>query len=142
MLGYVLRGQPTVNLQMSFSIKSVISVMSEFLFGRVVFEINFIFVTVIIFVPDGTTEEKTKHRNHRMARGDRVWSFHNSDRNHRNRKECCRDATTGAKGAKVQKTGPSYAHPVAVDVQLCLKLGVAEVSRNRRNCEGYSGAVH
>ena len=57
-------------------------------------------------------------------------------------KECCRDATTGAKDAMVQKTGPSYAHSITVDVQFCLKLGVAEVSRNRRNREGYSGAVH
>ena len=28
---------------------------------------------------------------------------------------------------------------MTVDVQLCLKLGVAEVTRNRRNREGYSG---
>ena len=51
MLGYVLRGQPTVNLQMSFSIKSVISVMSvmSVIFIRTCcFRINFIFVTVII----------------------------------------------------------------------------------------------
>ena len=68
--------------------------------------------------------------------------FHNPGRNHRNRKECCRDATTSAKDAKVQKTGPSYAHSMTVVVQLCLKLCVAEVSRNRRKCEGYSGAVH
>ena len=64
------------------------------------------------------------------------------DRSHRNRNECCRDATTGAKDAKVQKTGPSYAHSMTVDVQLYLRLGVAEVSRNRRNREGYSCAVH
>ena len=57
-------------------------------------------------------------------------------------KKYCRDATTCAKDAKVQKTGPSYAHSMTVDVQLCLKLGVAEVSRNRRNRKGYSGAVH
>ena len=49
---------------------------------------------------------------------------------------------TGAKDAKLQKTWPSYAHSTTVDVQLCLKLGVAEVSRNRRKREGYSGAVH
>ena len=47
-----------------------------------------------------------------------------------------------AKDAKVQRTGPSYAHSMTVDVQLCLKLGVSEVSRNRRNREGYLGAVH
>ena len=40
---------------------------------------------------------------------------------------------------KVKKTGPPYAHSMTVDVQLCLKLGVAEVTRNRRNREGYSG---
>ena len=57
-------------------------------------------------------------------------------------KECCRDAATGAKDAKVQKTGPSHVHSMTVDVQLCLNLGVAEVSRNRRNRAGYSGAVH
>ena len=62
--------------------------------------------------------------------------LHNSGRNHRNRKECCRDASTGAKDAKVQKTGPSYVHSMTVDVQLCLGLDVAEVSRNRRNREG------
>ena len=71
-----------------------------------------------------TTEEKTKHKNQWMARGDRVQSFHNPGRHHRNRKECCRDATTGAKDAKVQKTAPSRAHSMTVDVQLCLKLGV------------------
>ena len=31
---------------------------------------------------------------------------------------------------------------MTVNVQLCLRLGVAEVPRNRKNCEGYSGAVH
>ena len=30
----------------------------------------------------------------------------------------------------------SMVHSMTVDVQLCLKLGVAEVSRNRRNREG------
>ena len=34
------------------------------------------------------------------------------------------------------------AYSMTVDVELCLRLGVAEVSRNRRNCEGYSSAVH
>ena len=34
------------------------------------------------------------------------------------------------------------AHSTIVDVQLCLRdFCVAEVSRIRRNCEGYSGAV-
>ena len=61
-----------------------------------------------------------------MARGDPV----------------CRDATTGAKDAKVKKSEPSYVRSMTVDVQSCWKLGVAEVSRNRRNREGYSGAVH
>ena len=32
-------------------------------------------------------------------------------------KECSRDATTGAKDATVQKTGPSYAHSMLVHVQ-------------------------
>ena len=33
-------------------------------------------------------------------------------------------------------------HSTTAGVQLCLKLGVAEVAGNRRNREGYSGAVH
>ena len=57
-------------------------------------------------------------------------------------KECCRDATTGAKDAKMQKTGPSYDQTIQ-DCQCAVVLETRRCrsSRNRRNREGHSGAV-